>query len=48
MVVNGTAPLDPLTHRKKFRRKKVLKTSPGTRRGVSPMLSFHDSPPKDL
>src|ERR1017187_605761 len=37
MVVKGTAPEDCLAQRKRLRRKKVLNTIPGTRRGVSAM-----------
>ena len=48
IVVNGTAPEDSFAQRKRSRRKKVPNTMPGTRTGVSPMLSFHRSPPKDF
>jgi len=48
MVVKGTAPEDCLAQRKRLRRKKVLKTMPGTRTGVSTILNFQRSPLKDL
>ena len=48
MVVKGTAPLDPLAHTKRLRKKKIRNTVPGTNSGVSAMLSFHFSPPKPL
>ena len=48
MVVKGTAPLEPLAHRNKFRRKNVAKTIPGIMIGVRAMLRFHASPPKVL
>src|SRR5271163_507975 len=48
MVVNGTAPLDPFAHTKRFRRKNVQKTIPGTRTGVKAKFSFHFSPPNVL
>jgi hypothetical protein len=44
MVVKGTAPEDCLAQRKRSRKKKPLKTMPGTRMGVRAMLSFHFSP----
>ncbi len=48
MVVNGTAPLDRLAHRKRLSRKKVAKTIPGIMMGVMAMFCFHFSPPNDL
>src|SRR5271170_6865604 len=48
MVVNGTAPLDPLAQTNRLRRKKVQKTMPGTNIGVTAMFSFQFSPPKVL
>jgi len=48
MVVIGTAPLDPLAHTKRLRRKKVMKTIPGTSIGVVAILSFQFSPPNVL
>jgi len=48
IVVNGTAPEEPLNQTKRLRRKNVPKTMAGMRDGVSTMLSFHFSPPKVL
>jgi hypothetical protein len=48
MVVNGTAPLEPLAHTNRFKRKKTEKTKPGIRLGVRTMFRFQASPPKDL
>jgi len=48
IVVKGTAPDDALAQRNRFSKKNVLKTIPGTNRGVSAMFSFHLSPLKAL
>ena len=48
MVVNGTAPLEPLAQTKRLKRKNSEKTKPGMRSGVRAILRFHASPPKDL
>lgn len=48
IVVNGTAPLEPLAHRKRFRRKNVANTIPGIKIGVRAIFCFHFSPPNDL
>src|SRR2546423_2013626 len=48
IVAKGTAPLDPFTQTKRLRKKKVLKTIPGTRAGVRAIFSFQFSPPKFL
>lgn len=48
IVVKGTAPEEAFAHRKRFMMKKVAKTMPGTRTGVSTMVICHRSPPRDL
>ena len=48
IVVKGTAPLEPLAHRKRFRRKNVANTIPGIKIGVRAIFCFHFSPPNDL
>lgn len=48
IVQKGTAPLESLNHRKKFRKKNELKTTPGIKTGVKTMFRFHASPPKVL
>lgn len=48
MVVNGTAPLEPLPQTNRFSKKKTEKIKPGINSGVKTMLRFHASPPNDL
>ena len=48
IVVNGTAPDEPLAHTKRFRRKNVANTIPGISDGVRTIFIFHLSPPNVL
>ena len=48
IVVKGTAPLEPFSQRRRFKRKKTTKTRPGIKVGVSAMFFFQASPLKFL
>ena len=48
IVVNGTAPLDPLAQTKRLSKKKVENAMAGTSTGVRMINRFQESPPNDL